>query len=183
MPPFELLPGGVGLLQSALAQPRWDYHETVHEKAAALFRSIVKNHALRDGNKRLGVTALDVFLRINRVDLKVSQKNLIETAYFVAAFPGNFPLESITRWIRAGCTGRPRRIIAVLADQWPDVRGMMTALERDLDRMQGRGPRIPGTRVRTSAAHARAIAELMQRASPPVQQQLPIGDQGATPSE
>jgi len=62
MPPFELLPGGLALLQSALAAPRWQYHATIHEKAAALFRSIVKNHALKDGNKRLGVTALDVFL-------------------------------------------------------------------------------------------------------------------------
>ena len=36
MPPFELLPGGAALLQSALAAPRWSYHATVHAKAAAL---------------------------------------------------------------------------------------------------------------------------------------------------
>jgi death-on-curing protein len=174
MPPFELLPGGVGLLQSALAAPRWRYHETIHEKAAALFRSVVKNHALRDGNKRLGVTALDVFLRINRVDLKVSQKNLIETAYVVAAFHGNFPLDALTRWIRAGCTGRPRRIVAVLADDWPEVRGIMMALVRDSDRRRGRGPRIPGTRVRTSAVHARLIAEYLElQATTGEQQRLP----------
>jgi death-on-curing protein len=173
MPPFELLPGGLALLQSALAAPRWQYHVTIHEKAAALFRSIVKNHALKDGNKRLGVTALDVFLRINRVDLKVSQRNLVETAVVVAAYAGNFPLELLTRWIRAGCSGRPRRIVAIAAEQWPQIRGVVTALMRDIDRTTGRGPRIPGTRVRKSAAVARRMAEIQKQAE---QQRLALGD-------
>ncbi len=175
MPPFELLPGGLALLQSALAAPRWQYHVTIHEKAAALFRSIVKNHALRDGNKRLGVTALDVFLRINRVDLKVSQRNLVETAVVVAAYAGNFPLELLTSWIRAGCSGRPRRIVAIAADEWPEMRGVATALVRTMDRSSGLGPRIPGTRVRTSAAVARRMAQIILETQVE-QQRLALGD-------
>ena len=178
MPPFELLPDGLALLQSALAAPRWHYHATVHEKAAALFRSIVKNHALKDGNKRLGVTALDVFLRINRVDLKVSQRNLVETAVVVAAYPGNFPLDLLTRWLRAGCSGRPRRIVAMAADQWPELRGVVTALIRDVDRSSGLRPRIPGTRVRRSAAVARRIAQILETKKVE-QQRLALGDGGS----
>lgn len=164
MPPFELLPNGVGLLQSALAAPRWDYHKGIHAKAAALFRSIVKNHALKDGNKRLGVTALDVFLRVNRVDLKVSQKNLVETAFVVAAYHGNFPLDVLTSWIRSGCTGRPRRIIGVLADEWPEIRAVLTVGVRQTDLARGLRPRIPGTRVRLSAAaRAYALAQVIEQ--------------------
>lgn len=164
MPPFELLPNGIGLLQSALAAPRWDYHKGIHAKAAALFRSVVKNHALKDGNKRLGVTALDVFLRVNRVDLKVSQKNLVETAFVVAAYHGNFPIEVLTSWIRTGCTGRPRRIISALADEWPEVRSVLTAAVRQIDRAHGLRPRIPGTRVRLStSARAYALAQIIEQ--------------------
>ncbi len=37
----------------------------MHEKAAALLHSLVRNHALIDGNKRLGWLAAVVFLDIN----------------------------------------------------------------------------------------------------------------------
>ena len=42
-----------------------DAYPTVWSKAAALLQSIVNNHALVDGNKRLGWLATAVFLEIN----------------------------------------------------------------------------------------------------------------------
>jgi death-on-curing protein len=47
-----------GLLESALARPQStvfgeDAYPGLHEKAAALLHSLVSNHALIDGNKRL----------------------------------------------------------------------------------------------------------------------------------
>lgn len=66
----------VGLLDAASARPRStvfgeDAYPTIELKAAALLHSIVTNHALVDGNKRLGWLATAVFLDINgqRVDL------------------------------------------------------------------------------------------------------------------
>ena len=60
----------IGLLGSAVARPQTtaggkDAYLTVWTKAAALLQSVVNNHALVDGNKRLGWLATAVFLEIN----------------------------------------------------------------------------------------------------------------------
>jgi death-on-curing protein len=59
-----------GLLQAALARPQTtvfgaDAYATLADKAAALLHSLVRNHALVDGNKRLGWVATVVFCDIN----------------------------------------------------------------------------------------------------------------------
>ncbi|NNG18223.1 type II toxin-antitoxin system death-on-curing family toxin [Naumannella sp. ID2617S] len=59
-----------GLLESAAARPQTslfgqDAYPDLVTKAAALTQSIVGNHALVDGNKRLGLGALIAFLGIN----------------------------------------------------------------------------------------------------------------------
>ena len=63
----------LGLLGAAAARPRAsafgrDAYPDVWTKAAALLQSIVKNHPLVDGNKRLGWLACAVFLDLNGVD-------------------------------------------------------------------------------------------------------------------
>ena len=60
----------IGLLGSAVARPQTtigdkDAYPTIWLKAAALLQSIVANHALIDGNKRLGWVATAVLLEIN----------------------------------------------------------------------------------------------------------------------
>jgi death on curing protein len=60
----------LGLLDSSLARPRStafgrDAYPTIVLKAAALLHSLVRNHALVDGNKRLGWLATMVFLDFN----------------------------------------------------------------------------------------------------------------------
>ena len=60
----------LGLLDSATARPRSsafgvDAYPTLPEKAAALLDSIAGNHALVDGNRRLGWLATVAFLWIN----------------------------------------------------------------------------------------------------------------------
>ncbi len=62
----------IGLLGSAVARPQTtlfgeDAYPDVWTKAAALLHSIVKNHGLVDGNKRLGWLACAVFLELNGV--------------------------------------------------------------------------------------------------------------------
>lgn len=62
----------IGLLGSAVARPQTtlfgeDAYPDVWTKAAALLYSIVKNHGLVDGNKRLGWLACAVFLELNGV--------------------------------------------------------------------------------------------------------------------
>lgn len=62
----------LGLLGSAAARPRTtvfgeDAYVTIFDKAAALLHSLLKNHALVDGNKRLGWVATATFLELNGV--------------------------------------------------------------------------------------------------------------------
>lgn len=64
----------VGLLGSAVARPQTtlfgeDAYADVWSKAAALLQSIVLNHALVDGNKRLGWVATAAFLEINGIQI------------------------------------------------------------------------------------------------------------------
>jgi death on curing protein len=63
----------LGLLESALARPQTtvfgdEAYPTFHEKAAALLHSLVTNHALVDGNKRLAFAVTAVFARLNGLE-------------------------------------------------------------------------------------------------------------------
>lgn len=64
----------LGLLESAAMRPRTsvfgqDAYPTIDEKAAALMESIVRNHPLIDGNKRLGWIAAKTFYIVNGIHL------------------------------------------------------------------------------------------------------------------
>ena len=64
----------VGLLTAAAARPQAsafgsDAYPDTWTKAAALLQSVVNNHALIDGNKRLGWLATAVFLELNGVSV------------------------------------------------------------------------------------------------------------------
>ena len=66
----------LGLLQSAAARPATsvfgeDAYPDLATKAAAMLESLVRNHALVDGNKRLGWLALVLLLALNGVRLDV----------------------------------------------------------------------------------------------------------------
>ena len=72
----------LGLLGAALARPRVsafgeDAYPDIWAKAAALHHSIVKNHPLVDGNKRLGWLACAVFLDLNGVDVTVASNDAV----------------------------------------------------------------------------------------------------------
>lgn len=65
----------LGLLDSAAHRPTstaygTDAYPSIHEKAAVLLESIVRNHPLIDGNKRLGWLAAYVFYGLNGYQLE-----------------------------------------------------------------------------------------------------------------
>jgi death on curing protein len=65
----------MGALESAIAQPRMSFggaelYPTAIEKASALGFSIVINHPFVDGNKRVGHAAMEIFLVLNRFEIK-----------------------------------------------------------------------------------------------------------------
>lgn len=78
-----------GLLASAAARPQTavfgaDAYETVHDKAAALLHSIVINHALVDGNKRLGLGGVIAFLGLNGWRLTLTNDEAYDLVISVA---------------------------------------------------------------------------------------------------
>jgi death-on-curing protein len=74
----------VGILEAAAARPRAsafgeDVYPDVLTKAAAFLQSVVKGHALVDGNKRLGWLATYVFLRINGYPMRTARPDDVVT--------------------------------------------------------------------------------------------------------
>ncbi len=94
----------IGLLGSAVARPRTiafghDAYPDVWTKAAALLQSIVKNHALVDGNKRLGWLATAVFLEINGIAIsRADNDDVYDLVIDVAANHPN--VDQIARRLR-----------------------------------------------------------------------------------
>ena len=87
----------VGLLEAAVARPAAsvggnDAYPTLVEKAAALVHSALRNHALVDGNKRLGLMLLVVFLGVNGVRLHASNDQAYD--FIVAIAEGE--LDAVT---------------------------------------------------------------------------------------
>jgi death-on-curing protein len=78
-----------GVIESALARPRAtafgeDAYPSVWEKAAALLHSLVRNHALVDGNKRVGLTACALLLFKNGVALTFEEDEAYDLVIAVA---------------------------------------------------------------------------------------------------
>lgn len=78
-----------GLLESALNRPATevfgaDAYGSLPEKSAALLQSLVGNHALVDGNKRLGFAGTAVFLGINGHPLSLTEDEAYELTMDVA---------------------------------------------------------------------------------------------------
>jgi death-on-curing protein len=78
-----------GLLEAALARPvttvdSRDAYPFVVDKAAALVHSAVRNHALVDGNKRLGLMLLIVFLGVNGRALTMTNDEAYEFIVAIA---------------------------------------------------------------------------------------------------
>jgi len=72
----------IGLLGSAVARPQTtafgeDAYPDIWTKASALLQSIVGNHALVDGNKRLGWLSTAVFLEINGVSVTAASSDAV----------------------------------------------------------------------------------------------------------
>ncbi len=83
----------IGLLGSAAARPMTsafgqDAYPDIWTKAAALLQSVVGNHALVDGNKRLGWLATATFLEINGVQVtNADNDDVFDLVIWVAAHP------------------------------------------------------------------------------------------------
>lgn len=92
-------------------------YPTVPAKAAALFRGLVKNHGLTDGNKRLAVTTMSTFLLANGWVPAYTNSQLYRYALRVAGRQGHYPVDLIEGWIRRNCRLMSDQELAILRTQ------------------------------------------------------------------
>jgi len=91
-----------GLLESALNAPFQtfdgeDLYKTVQSKAAKLGFLLVKNHPFIDGNKRIGILAMLVFLEINGIEVTSTDDELIRLGLSLA--DGTIDDKDLLDWI------------------------------------------------------------------------------------
>lgn len=80
------------VLESCLATPfqtfnKQNLYPGLIEKAAIFFYLLIKNHPFENGNKRIAVTALFVFLYLNKKWIRVSNQELYNFTVWVASSP------------------------------------------------------------------------------------------------
>lgn len=91
-----------GMLDLALNNPFQSFggkelYPSIQAKAARLCFGLVRNHAMLDGNKRLGTHVMLVFLALNGYELSYSQKELSDVILALAS--GNIGEKEILQWI------------------------------------------------------------------------------------
>ena len=91
-----------GMLDLALKNPFQSFggkelYPSIQAKAARLCFGLVKNHAMLDGNKRLGAHTMLVFLALNGYELSYSQNELSDVIFALAS--GDIGEKEILQWI------------------------------------------------------------------------------------
>ena len=91
------------LLDSAINNPFQTFmgeelYPTMQKKAASLCYGLINNHALHDGNKRIGVLAMLTFLELNGIAIDCDDEELIDLGLSIAS--GKYDQNDILIWIR-----------------------------------------------------------------------------------
>lgn len=97
----------VGLLESAIAQPRMTFggeelYPSLLEKAAALGFFIIMNHPFVDGNKRTGHAATETFLVLNGMEINALVDEQEHVVLAIAS--GELGREAFVEWLQQNTT-------------------------------------------------------------------------------
>ncbi len=92
-----------GLLESALEAAFATFagielYPSIEEKAARLGMSLISNHAFADGNKRIGMLIMLVFLKVNGVEMNLTDEDVVRAGLGAAA--GEMDFYGMLKWIR-----------------------------------------------------------------------------------
>ena len=90
------------LLDSALKTPFQTFggnnlYPDILDKASQLCYSLIENHPFIDGNKRIGVHLMLLFLKLNNIEVNYSQQELIDFGLDIAS--GEMSKNDIKGWI------------------------------------------------------------------------------------
>ena len=93
----------IGLLESALENAFSSYdgiefYPTKEEKGARLGYTLISNHAVVDGNKRIGMYVMLTFLEVNGIEMICTNEDVVEAGLGVAS--GDMGYEELLEWVR-----------------------------------------------------------------------------------
>ena len=88
------------ILESCLAAPFQSFsgkslYPTLISKASTLFYLMIKNHPFQNGNKRIAMTSLFVFLYKNKKWIKVDTQELYNFTVWIAQSPSSVKEETV----------------------------------------------------------------------------------------
>jgi len=91
-----------GLLDSALQAPFQTFdgqhlYKSLEQKAARLCYSLISNHPFIDGNKRIGILVMMVFLELNGTIIECTDDELVKAGLDIAA--GKMDDKQLLHWI------------------------------------------------------------------------------------
>jgi death-on-curing protein len=94
-----------GALAAAALRPQTtvfgdDAYPTLAEKAAALLHSIVRNHPLVDGNKRLGWVSMRWLCELNGFELHILDAEVIEQ-FVISVATGEMDVDEASKFVAA----------------------------------------------------------------------------------
>lgn len=92
----------IKLIESAISRANAtfdgiDLYPSVVDKISATTYSLIRNHGFFDGNKRIGIAIMLLLLKLNTVDTKFTQKELINLGLKIAE--GKHNEKDIACWI------------------------------------------------------------------------------------
>lgn len=92
-----------GMFESAIFRPfatfgGSDLYPDIYLKCAAFIQSVIKNHPFVDGNKRTAFTGAIMFLKLNKIHLKV--KNKIAIDFVISVANENITVDEIALWVK-----------------------------------------------------------------------------------
>lgn len=95
-----------GSLDSALNAPFQsfdgeDIYKSIQAKAARLGFSLVNNHPFIDGNKRIGILTMIVFLEINSIEISCTDEELVDLGLGLSE--GTINDKALLSWIIGHC--------------------------------------------------------------------------------
>ena len=95
-----------GLLKLSLDSPYQTFggmvlYSELLAKAARLCFSLVSNHPFADGNKRIGVHAMLVYLTLNGIKITYTQEELVNIGLSLAS--GTMRFEELHAWLTNHC--------------------------------------------------------------------------------
>lgn len=104
------------ILESCLAAPFQtftgkSFYPGIIDKASILFYLMIKNHPFQNGNKRIAMTTLLVFLHMNKKWLKVDTQELYNFTMWIAQSPAKLKAEAlkgIQKFLRTHIRDVPR---------------------------------------------------------------------------